>query len=318
MTATDATTRPANDIAVVQNLPPMLELLRARDRVYQRAKWFQGLYVVATIVLAIVGAAACTELKPFFGLAGILAMLLDVSFLEQYLKDLCKLGARLGEDFDTRVLRLPANTFVADKPVPPEDVRELAAEPANAARERQFRDWYEFSVGEVPLAAARLICQRLNGAYDSALRRNFAGLLLWLPVAAVVLLLFAALITHMEWTAVVSSFSAFLPALSWALRERRKHLEIAGQQDRLRGEFDRIWARALAGANEEELEHSSRQLQDAIYRYRASTTLIFDWFYQRSRLRNEDMAAHVARTLVDEFLDTNRDRQAARPGGVPV
>jgi len=291
-----------NDIAVDQDRPEMIDLLRARDRVYRQAKWLQGIYVAFTIVIAIGGTLAPLDQKPVFGLLGIVAMLVDVSFLDQHLKKLCKLGARLGEEFDTRVLRLPPNPFVADKPVPPEDIRAYSAKALEAEREGQFRAWYEGCVREVPLAVGRLICQRLNGAYDSALRKNFSGWLVFLSVVPIVGVLLAGTAMKLSVEDVVVILAALTPALSWAFREARKHLDIAAQQERLRSEFDRIWARALAGARDLELERGSRQLQDAIYHYRASTTLIFDWFYQRRRPANEDMAAHVARRLVDDYL----------------
>ncbi|TWO70025.1 hypothetical protein FN976_16920 [Caenimonas sedimenti] len=291
-----------NDIPVDQDRPEMIDLLRARDRVYRHAKWLQGSYVVSTIVIAIGGTIASIDHKPIFGLLGIIAMLLDVSFLDQYLKKLCKLGARLAEEFDTGVLKLPANPFVAEKPVPPEDIRLHSVKALEAQRERQFTAWYEVCVGEVPLAVGRLICQRLNGAYDSALRKNFSGWLVFLGVVPIVGVFLVGTVLKLGVEDVVVILAALMPALNWALREARKHLDIAAQQEKLRSEFDRVWARALAGADEQELEHASRQLQDAIYHYRASTTLIFDWFYQRKRPVNEDMAAHVARRLVDHYL----------------
>lgn len=290
-----------NAIASEQDKPEMIALLRARDRVYRHAKLWQGTYVWVTVVLGVAGVVVSSEWKPFFGLAGILALLLDVAFLDQHLKDLCKLGARLGEDFDIGVLQLPRNTFVTDKEVPPEVVHEYSCTLLPPERERQLRGWYEPCVAQVPPAAGRLICQRLNVSYDEGLRTRYARWLLAAAIVFVVGLLFGALALGMAWADVVSAFGAALPALNWALRERNKNLEVAGQLAKLQGELERLWWRVLAGAGNHELEAASRQLQDAIFRQRASTTLIFGWVYQRLRTAREESAAHVAGRLVDDF-----------------
>lgn len=278
----------------------MIALLRARDRVYRHAKLWQGTYVWLTVVLGVIGVLANSYWKPFFGLAGIAALLLDVAFLERHLKHLCKLGARLGEEFDLAVLKLPRNAFASEQAVSPEDVHRYSAQLLDAKREQELRGWYERTVSEVPLSPARLICQRLNVSYDGYLRVKFANWLLVVVVAIVLLLFFAALALDMKLADVVSAAGAALPALSWALRERNKNVDLERQLEKLRGELDRLWRRVLAGAPEGELEIGSRQLQDAIYRHRTSTTLIFGWVYNRLRDGGEELAAHVAARLVDE------------------
>lgn len=290
-----------NSIAVDQDQPQMINLLRARDRVYRRAKLWQGSYVSLTVFLGMVGVVSSSELKPYFGLAGILVLLLDVGFLEQHLKDLCKLGARLGEDFDIGVLKLQRNTFLTDMEVAPEEVHEYSSTVLDSERERQLRGWYDPCVAEVPLPVGRVICQRLNVTYDASLRMKYACGLLVAAILFVVPLLFAGLAMGMTWADVVSALGAALPALNWALRERSKNLEVAVQLKKLQSELDKLWLRVLVGAAEDELKVSSRLLQDGIFRHRAATTMVFGWIYQRLRPKREEQVGHVARRLIDQF-----------------
>jgi len=300
MTLVQSPSLQANSIAVEQVLPGSIDLLRARDRVYGHAKMLQGVFVLATVLIGVLGAVVSADHKPIFGLLGIFALLIDVVYLESHIKSLCKLGAQLGEEFDTKVLSLPRNQFIADRPVAPEDVRRYSAELLHANREQQLRHWYEPQVGQVPLAIGRLICQRTNINYDARLRTSYATRVLQAVLPLMGVLLLVCLKLEMSLEATVSLISSLLPALNWVARDLRKNVEATSQLEKLRSEFDRLWGRALDGAMHDELSQGSRRLQDAIFQHRGNTTLITDWFYQRMRPKSEDEAGAAAKRLIED------------------
>ncbi|WP_074574342.1 S-4TM family putative pore-forming effector [Polaromonas sp. JS666] len=300
MTPVQASSPQTNNIAIDQVRPEAIDLLRARDRVYGYAKILQGVFVLVMIVIGVLGSVVSADHKPIFGLLGIFALLTDVIYLESHIKRLCKLGAQLGEEFDIKVLNLSRNQFIADRPVAPEDVRRYSAELLHADRERQLHNWYEPQVGQVPLAIGRLICQRTNINYDARLRTSYAARVLQAVLPLMGGLLIACLTLGMSLEATVSLISSLLPVLNWVARDLRKNVEATSQLEKLRSEFDRLWARALDGAMPDELSQGSRRLQDAIFQHRGNTTLITDCFYQRMRSKSEDEAGAAAKRLIEE------------------
>lgn len=308
-----------NTIPSDQAAPAVVNLLRARQNTYKAAKWALGVFVVLSIAVPVLGAVAgkvdpagAEKLKPYFALAGLLLLFLDVGLLQRKQKDSIKRAAKLGEEFDTTVLRLPWNRFVAGEQVLPEDVREASKTRLSDEREGQIASWYEQSVGEVSLHFGRLICQRTNINYDQRLRRRYGNWLLGVTFAVGVGLFVIAFMQDSKLSELVLNFLApFSPVLAWALREHRKQLDTATALEKLQGEFRTMWAEAINGASEAEMQVRSRLLQDAIYQHRASAPLVFDWVYRLSRAKNEDEAAHAARLLVDQAKAAVAGRAAA-------
>ncbi|NPC58537.1 S-4TM family putative pore-forming effector [Caenimonas soli] len=292
-----------NNIPVNQATPDLVKLARARQNTYKTAKWALGAFVLASIALPVLGAffGKWDEAKPYFALAGLALLFIDVVLLQRKQKDSIKRAAKMAEEFDTKVLRLPWNRFVAGEKVLPEDVREASKKLLSSKREEQIASWYESAVGEVPLHFGRLVCQRTNINYDQRLRRQYGGWLLSLTAIVGGVLFLIAFAKDSKLSELVMGFAVpFTPVLAWALRENRKQLDTATSLDRLQSEFQKIWADAISGVSAKEMESRSRQLQDAIYQHRASAPLLFDWVYTLLRDKNEDEAHHAARALVNE------------------
>lgn len=292
-----------NNIPSEQTGSEVVKLIRARENVYKAAKLTQGLFVLASIILPIASTffANWDAAKPYFAFIGLCFLFLDVALLDRLQKDRIRTGAKLQEEFDTKVMGLPWNTFVAGDKVLPEDVRAASVKRLPEEREHEIVSWYESCVGDVPLHIGRLICQRTNIAYDSRLRQRYGQRLLWLTIFVGVVLLLIALAMDSTMSEVVMSVLApFTPIMAWALREHRKQLETAASLIRLHTEFEKIWDEAINGASPEKMEIRARQLQDAIYQHRASAPLVFDWVYRRLRSKNEDEAHHAANEYVTE------------------
>ena len=104
----------SNNIPIEQTKPEFVNLLRARYNTYQAAKWTQGIFVLASILLPVASAVLgkWEWAKPYFASAGLGLLLLDVALLDRFQKDRIKRGAKLQEEFDTRLMQLPWNAFV--------------------------------------------------------------------------------------------------------------------------------------------------------------------------------------------------------------
>lgn len=291
-----------NEIAKHQARVENKLLLRARDRNYRAAKLTQGIVVVLSVVLPVIGVLVgpgYPVVRPYVAFAGLVLLVLETALIDRLQKDWLKQGAKLQEQFDTEVFGLPWNRFVAGAPVAPEDVRALSVSPLPVGREEHFDNWYEPCVEQLPLYLARLVCQRTNISYDARLRRKYGGWLLCLTLLFGFGLLFAGLVMGLKFPDLVMTlFVPFIPVLSWALKERLQHSNTAASLTNLGNEWDKIWARALDGAGEVEVARDSRNLQDAIYQNRERSPLVFDWVYYRLRTSNEDEAHHAAEDMV--------------------
>jgi hypothetical protein len=291
-----------NDIPTRQASDENRGLLRARHRNYRAAKLTQGLLVLVSIllpVIAILGAPLVPEIRPYLALASLILLVLEAALFDRIQKDRLKRGAKLQEQFDTDVFGLPWNRFVTGAPVEHEDVRRLSAKPLSNEREVHFQAWYEVCIGRLPLHLARLIGQRTNISYDARLRSRYSGWLLTLTLLFGVVLPYAGLYKGMQFPELIMSIVVpFLPVLTWALRERTQQANAAISLTNLNSEWDKIWVKALGGADVAALTAESRALQDAIYLHRERSPLVFDWVYSIFRSANEDEAHHAAEALV--------------------
>lgn len=293
-----------NDITTKQTQPELVALLRARERTYANAKSTQGKLVLLTIVLPVMSvllAPDFPQVRPYLALAALLLLMLDTGIIERLQKDRVKRGAKLQEEFDTKVLGLPWNRFVAGAMVDHEDVHSASAKPLSQKRESELVSWYESCVSKLPLPLGRLICQRTNISYDSRLRKKYGSALLYGAIILGILLSLTGLAFKLDLSELLLSVCVpFAPVLNWTLREHRKQVDTSTALSTLKAEFEKVWEKALAGASLAELDKGSRELQDAIYQHRASAPLVFDWVYNRFRSGNEDEARHAAQQLVDQ------------------
>ncbi|OKS58516.1 S-4TM family putative pore-forming effector [Pseudomonas syringae] len=291
-----------NNIPTQQASDVNRSLLRARHRNYRAAKVTQGLLVLVSIILPIIGVCVgpqFPEIRPYLALASLILLLMETALFDRIQKDRLKRGAKLQEQFDTDVFGLPWNRFVAGAQVEHEDVRRLSAKPLSKKREAHFHAWYEVCVGRLPLHLARLIGQRTNISYDARLRRRYGGWLLTLTILFGVVLLFVGLYKGLQFPDLIMTLVVpFLPVLTWALRERMQQVNAAISLTNLNGEWEKIWIKALGGADVATLATESRALQDAIYQHRERSPLVFDWVYSTFRPTNEDEAHHAAEDLV--------------------
>lgn len=293
---------PQNNILSQQVLDENKRLLRARHRNYRPAKVIQGILILCSVLLpllSLIGATYFPEVRPYVALAALILLLVDTAFIDGFHKGRLKRGAKLQEQFDTKVFSLPWNRFVTGAHVEPEDVHSLSTKPLSEKREQHFNAWHEVCVGSLPLHLARLVCQRTNISYDARLRRKYGNWLLALTVLFGVALLFFGMSRGFTLADLVMTLLVpIMPAMTWALKERLQQTNAAVSLTNLVAEWNKIWTKALDGADPADITADSRALQDAIYQHRERSPLVFDWVYHMQRKGNESAAHHAAEHLV--------------------
>ena len=108
-----------NTIARDQDTPEFQQLLKARQRVYSDATRYQILQLVLTVALPVAGAVSWRSRirrpGPHVALYGLIATALDVTWMDRVQRRLLKVAAKISEEFDCRLLKMPWNSFVAGK-----------------------------------------------------------------------------------------------------------------------------------------------------------------------------------------------------------
>ena len=294
-----------NEIDKMQLEPRMLNLLRARTLIYRRAKSVQALGLAISLGFPIAGlivSALLLPSKPFIAFAALLFSFLEVLAVDRWQRTQLKNAAKLQEDFDCTVLNMEWNSFLVGRRIDPEDVFADACKKLSDKDEQRLINWYPLAVKELPLHLARLVCQRTNLWYDSALRKRYRGVLL---TGCVVLIIVAGLVSiaidpNMT-TFVLSTLAPMTPVVIWALRECNRQAATCEQLDRLNEEVKKLWDRSRGGATEAEIGMRSRELQDAIFNHRATSPLIFDWVYNLLRMEMEERMNAGAEHWVNEL-----------------
>lgn len=293
-------------IDIEQNKPERLELLRAQRCFYSRAKNYHNFVAITALLLPLLGilfGAEFPAIRPYLGFASITLILLEVVVLSPKQRACSKAGAKVQEQFDTEVLKLDWNKLVAGSRVDPEELRAIASGQMSDKEKKGLKDWYEGAISRLPLPVGRLLCQRTNVVYDLRVRRIYSGALFFIAGLLAIALLAVGLYHGLKVDQLIISVGLpVLPLVSFVLREYRKQEDTIESLTTLKGEIEKVWDKALAGASTEDVTLSSRALQDAIYRHRASNPPVFDWLYNRLRKKSEAQAKHAAEKLVAEAV----------------
>ncbi|MDQ2148125.1 S-4TM family putative pore-forming effector [Alcaligenaceae bacterium C4P045] len=297
-----------NEIDEKQLETRMLNLLRARTLIYRRAKIVQAAGLVLSLVFPIfslIVSALVLPSKPFIAFSALMFSFLEVLLLDRWHRSQLKNAAKLQEDFDCTVLQMDWNAFLVGNRIDPEDVFADACKKLSDEDEQRLINWYPLAVKELPLHLARLVCQRTNLWYDSALRQRYRHVLLTgcvMLIAAAGVLSLA--IDHTMTTFVLSTLAPMTPVMIWALRECNRQAATIEFLDRLNDEVKKLWDRSRNGASEQEITVKSRELQDAIFNHRVSSPLIFDWVYNLMRRQMEERMNAGAEHWVRELRAT--------------
>ncbi|MBE7385868.1 MAG: hypothetical protein F6J95_031320 [Leptolyngbya sp. SIO1E4] len=298
-----------NLIPEQQNQPEQLEKLGSFSQLYFQAKRMLTLNVLLSVPLVIVWAfvvAVVQSLEVYAAFWGIAVTLLSSVVIAPRQKKLQTTAAKVQQRFDCELFQLDWTDFNIGSPPDPEVIfrsnRQYLKREKNHDR---LKDWYPPGITPLPLELARLVCQRTNCWWDSGLRRRYSAwviaFLAGLSVAVLLIGFIGGLTLDKFLLAVVAPLS---PAAILCITQYRENMQAAATLDALKDKVQDIWSDALhKGKPSQALYEQSIQLQDAIFKNRASSPPIFNWFYQRLRDENQELMNKGAETLVKEALE---------------
>lgn len=297
-----------NNINTVQDEEPQVRLMRARSQIYDEATRLMLAQLCVSVAIPVIGGITTLFLpdaRVFFAAIALLVLILDPLWIDRTYKALLKRAAKVCERFDTLVLGIAWNQFVVGDAVETEDVHRAAKRYAKSKTDKELLGWYPAAVAAVPLHLARLICQRTNLRYDSQLRRNYANYLLIGLGLVAILVGFVSLLKNDTVGQWVLTLTLLTPFMSWALREYFRQRDTADQLEELMKAARKVWGEALAGTlDAAACEDKSRELQDAIYARRTSSSLIVPLVYTLSRARLEDEMNEAAADFLQQYQDS--------------
>jgi SMODS-associating 4TM effector domain len=288
-----------------QNSEENLVFLKARFVVYRKANWIVVLQVVLTILIPIVMALSALffpEFRAHFVLAGIMITLVDLLVIDRLLAKPISEAAKLGEEFDSRVLGISwANVFVGAR-FSPELLRKYSANFKGRHTQRVL-NWYPLAAFSLRPDRTALLCQRTNLWYDGELRQNYAKLVKISGVGIFASCFIASWAQNQTLqSSILYSVAPLLPYLSWTIRTYFRQTDVSQAQLRNLASADQLLRLSAKGSLSENKARSEiRELQNAIYSRRTASPLMLPLFYRMLRPRMEDQMANGAEQLIKDL-----------------
>ena len=296
-----------NDIPQRQNTQHRLDLLAAQRQLYSDAKNLQMISVVISVPV-VIGWSILVALFPlmavYSGLWGITVTFLELLVFSRLQKSTQEKAAKIQQIFDCEVLQFNWESLNCGIRIEPETIVD-ASDRFKRGNPNCFslQDWYPISVGQLPIAQARIICQRSNVWWDSQLRRRYSRWIIVTLVALTITVLLIGLIGGLTLDKfLIAVLAPLIPAFVFGLRQYTEHNEAAARLDRLRESAEALVREVVnKRLTLQDLERESYSLQTQIYDNRRRSPLIFDHLYSRLRRKDEGQMNKGAESLVQEL-----------------
>ena len=167
-----------NNIDNNQNSTQNIELLKAQRRLYslsRRLAFANFLVSVPLIIFTSIVATFITGFSVWFGYVALVALIAG-KVLDSFSSTYKEKAAVVQNIFDSNVLEFDTNRFVFSCSVEPEEIK-YHADRISETDNQGFDSWYPPEVSVLPIAYARLLCQRANCHWNLTQRiRYIAGL----------------------------------------------------------------------------------------------------------------------------------------------
>jgi len=306
-------------IATRQNQAHNINRLAAMRKLYSKAKYYNqiGLYLnfVVMIALSIFVLVMNSDLlaKPIdlswlLAIASFSFVIINEFILLPRINSTRETAAKIQEDFDCDVLQIPWNHMAGDKPSPEEIKQAANKHLAIKGNKEDLLNWYgdQETLDQIPASVGKLICQRSNTTWDSALRKHY---LTTLKVISILIILFAFTLTailNLSMQSVFIFLAIPLPAITYIIQQYREHKKSLQTLQRLTAKQSALWNQLINTHKVSEIE--IRQLQDEIYNHRKQGALIFDWLYYKMKNSQQDSMNYSIKQSAQEYLKNAKNR----------
>lgn len=242
-------------------------------------------------------ALAYPQARPYVALYGLIATALDVMWVDRMQRRLLKVAAKISEEFDCTLLKMPWNSFVAGKRGDAETIDAAARRWSDDAS--SIAGWYIGITATARHPMARLVCQRMNLQYDASLRRKYGTYLISGAGILFITLIIAAVANDLKLIDSAAIAATISPAIFWAIREHFRQSDSAATNEILKGEAEKFLDSVRAnGCDDAECDKRSRELQDALFQRRVANPLVLPAVYRLMRNELEKQAHAGADALL--------------------
>lgn len=303
-----------NKIRTTQLDETQLKRLAAQKQLYSVAKTnraFQiGVITLTPLIFALL-AAFCSMSPAYAAIGGVTGTVLSIMCWIPWRESLQTKAAKIQELFDCEVLELDWRELTVGSRLEIETVERYADK-----YRRKFRDfsrlenWYPEDVGTLPLWLGRIVCQRANCYWDAELRQRYARCVFIVLLVMVLVVVFLSLKSGWNKEKIILAIvNPIMPTAVVGVQEYKENIASATRLDKLKDYSNKLWEKALAGSNPNQLTCDSRELQDEIYNHRRRSPLLFDWVYQFLRNKDEELMNKAADEMVNEALKCLRKQR---------
>jgi ABC-type multidrug transport system fused ATPase/permease subunit len=304
-----------NGIAIRQNAELNIKVLAVQRQLYDEAKTLSVYQFILCILVPII-ILFVKQFIPSDSIAlglitlfSILIIILNAYVFEKITKSKKEKAARFQEIFDTNVLKIAWNSALCGP-------RDRALHDVEGTFKRyskkhesldDLKNWYSKEYAEVDIFAGRIMCQRVNTAWDSNLRNKFKTFLKILFVSCVLIIAVIAVFKNNNVVnTLVSIVAPLVPICLYLYKQHTENKATISRLDRLSYKVDDLWEKALSNVDASTLTASSRKLQNDLYKHRESALMIWDWFYWFFRNKQEYNMSLSAAMVVEEYQQSKQ------------
>jgi hypothetical protein len=291
-----------NNIITNQNTPEVLKLLRAQRVAYSNAKRYE-LFDVVSIIIAVL-----PPILIIFGIViseilTIIAVIWTIIsiYSEIYRKSQTILGAKIQEQFDITLFKIPWNSIFVGSKI------ELSTiiQTGNKYKKDDLTNWYStYITASLPQKVAVLLCYKCNTVWGKLQRGKF---IFWLSFSLIVyygaMLLISicnnkGLYDIIIWIAPSLSFLVYISA------SIKNHKEILINYEQINFVVDSLIEGFKNNKKEPDVSEL-RQIQDYFYSIRIIPYKIPDWFYYIKKKTSNNVTDETIKTIVNEITVHN-------------
>lgn len=291
-------------IAERQNGPHRVEWVAAQRQLYANDKRRTTIWFVVSTLIAVIGTGVLVSTPQYIAVLNWIALVIGLVelWILPRLRDKREMAARIQEQFDCEVLKLPWNDAAVRQPDPKAielAVRDFKKRKNQVDEWKHVANWYENGyIHTAPLHQVRVACLNENVVWDAGQRRQFS---LWIHSVLGgygIVLVVVSLIGQWQ---VQQLFSGHvwltLPIVLTLAKIAAEHIQAANRLDQLKMVLENLWQDAQRSTDDTSaLLQRTRDLQTEIYRHRANDTPIPDWVYKLLKPRNQPAQAKTNST----------------------
>lgn len=301
-----------NEINTKQNLEEAIDKLAAQNQLYGDAKTLLGAYLVLSIPVMIIlnlvikpallsnwlGLSWTVDLTDSIALFAILLAGYELLFLKKQVQSKKNKAAKIQEDFDCTVYDLEWNDILCSDKECDIEVKKSSDKYSEKGKKRsRFNNWYTPDVAETDSNRAILLCQKENLGWDIEQRSKYIHFIS--TIAAIVFISSCIAAFYFEITMKSLILSAIIPswpAISFAITNYSENKTAINDKKLLKVATDKV----------DKIQNITvkyvRNIQNIIYLNRANNCLVFDWFYDFLREKNQLGISYATKQLIQRML----------------